>query len=917
MIRGSLRQRLFVVVLIAVIPVFVLHVAIQVFSDIRTASSRATTNTQDIAAAALPLLQSALIVGDLATAQETLDNIMRHGQFLSLRLHDRDGSQILAEGRLAIATAEQSPDWFVDWLDFHFPPQEFPISAGGTNYGVLKAEPSAMYLVADIWWRMWTATLLWLVTLAFSLLLLQMTLRRGLQPLEKLAEAAHCFGEGDLNCRAPVSNVPELAETAVAFNRMAEHLLEARGKLEQRIQQATNELDSLITRIPVGVYKLRMFADGGNRFDYVSPRWCELLEIEAEEVYRDPRSAMTRLHPDEVDEFIQQYESARTSLTPFQWEGRTRDGLRARWLHIESTPTLLDNGDSLWEGIQYDISATKDREAELDQIAHYDPLTGLPNRSLLSDRLQQAMAQSLRRGASLAIAFLDLDGFKTINDKHGHDAGDRLLVVVAERMRHALREGDTLARLGGDEFVAILIDLPDIETCLPTLTRLLESAAEEVLDQERSLRVSASLGVTFYPQMAEIEADQLLRQADQAMYQAKLAGKNRYHVFDNSQHRAIRCHHESLERIQQALNEQEFSLCYQPKVNLRTGQVVGLEALLRWQHSARGPLLPGSFLPVAEDHLLALAIGDWVLDTALNQIAIWHEAGLNLPVSINVGARQLQQADFMPNLRAALARHPDAPPSQLELEVMETSALADIGHVAKVIEACNSLGIQFALDDFGTGDSSLTYLKRLPAHTLKIDQIIVRDMLEDPEDLAILEGIIGLSVAFRRLAIAEGVETLAQGAMLLDLGCELAQGFAIARPMPAADIAAWVETWRPDPGWLNRPAWSRDDLPILFAEVEHCAWIAAVEAELKNKAAAPLLDHHACRFGTWLDGEGRARYGTRAMFETVETLHREVHEQAQTLLLMKRQGKTEHALNGLPELHRFRDRLLEQLRQLA
>ena len=540
MIRGSLRQRLFVVVLIAVIPVFVLHVAIQVFSDIRTASKRATANTQDIAAAALPLLQSALIVGDLATAQETLDNIMRHGQFYSLRLHDRDGSQILAEGRLAIAdAAEKTPDWFVDWLDFHFSPQEFPISAGGSNYGVLKAEPSAMFLVADIWWRMWTATLLWLVTLAFSLLLLKITLRRGLQPLEKLAEAAHCFGEGDLNCRAPVSNVPELAETAVAFNRMAENLVEARDKLEQRIQQATSELNNLITRIPVGVYKLRMFSDGSNRFDYVSPRWCELLEIEAEEVYRDPRSAMTRLHPDEVDGFLQRYESAKTSLTSFQWEGRTRDGLRARWLHIESTPTLLENGDSLWEGIQYDISATKEHEAELEKIAHFDSLTGLPNRSLLWDRLHQAMIQAQRRNLKLAIAFIDLDGFKGVNDEYGHDAGDHLLRVTSERMKRALREGDTLARLGGDEFVAVLMDLPDVEASLPMLTRLLEAASEPVGYQDYSLQISASLGVTYFPQNQEMHVQQLLRQADQAMYQAKLTGKHRYHLFDTTRDSAL------------------------------------------------------------------------------------------------------------------------------------------------------------------------------------------------------------------------------------------------------------------------------------------------------------------------------------------------------------------------------------------
>ncbi|MDZ7641194.1 MAG: GGDEF domain-containing phosphodiesterase [Desulfurivibrio sp.] len=337
--------------------------------------------------------------------------------------------------------------------------------------------------------------------------------------------------------------------------------------------------------------------------------------------------------------------------------------------------------------------------------------------------------------------------------------------------------------------------MPDQDACRPLLRRLLKAASGEVEDNGIDLQVSASLGVTFYPQSENIDADQLLRQADQAMYQAKSSGKCRYHLFDADYDLALRGHHEQLERIAQALQDREFLLYYQPKVNMRTGRVVGLEALIRWQHPELGLLSPGHFLPTIEDHPLAVAVGDWVLETALEQMVAWRRADLSLPVSVNVGPRQLQEADFVAGLRRKLLAHPEAPADQLELEVVESSALGDFDHVSKIIIECRELGVNFALDDFGTGYSSLTYLKRLPAQTLKIDRSFVLDMLDDPEDLAIVEGVLGLATAFRRQVVAEGVETDAHGHRLLKLGCELAQGFGIARPMPAAEVPAWVAAW--------------------------------------------------------------------------------------------------------------------------
>ena len=492
------------------------------------------------------------------------------------------------------------------------------------------------------------------------------------------------------------------------------------------------------------------------------------------------------------------------------------------WGHISGK--RLDNSDGSPKALVAvisDITERKDHESRLEHLAHYDALTTLPNRVLLADRLRQDIAQAHRRKQCLAVAYLDLDNFKPINDNHGHEVGDKLLMTIATRMKQAMREGDTLARIGGDEFVAILLDLSDVESSVPVLNRLIAALVQPVCIGDLVLHISASLGVTFYPQEGDVGAEQLLRQADQAMYQAKLAGKNRYHVFDAELDRNVRGHHESLDRIRQALAEREFVVYYQPKVNMRTGKVIGAEALIRWQHPERGLLLPKAFLPVIEDHAIAIEIDEWVIDTVLTQAVLWREAGLNIPISANVSARHLQQADFVKRLRTLLAAHPGFRPGDLELEVLETSALNDMVQAAQVIKDCREIGVMFALDDFGTGYSSLTYLRQLPVAQIKIDKSFVLGMHDHPDDMAILEGVLGLATAFRRKVIAEGVQTKEQGKMLLLLGCELGQGFGIGHPMPAHDLPGWSASWRPDAAWMDcRPA-SRDELRLLFASIEY------------------------------------------------------------------------------------------------
>ena len=546
-----------------------------------------------------------------------------------------------------------------------------------------------------------------------------------------------------------------------------------------------------------------------------------------------------------------------------------------------------------------DITMVKEHQSQLEHIAHYDVLTNLPNRVLLADRLSQALLNSQRN--NVAVAFIDIDGFKEINDTHGHNMGDDLLVALSVRMQHALREGDTLARVGGDEFLVILVDLKNPEDCKPVLERLLLAASEPVLIDGLSIRVSASIGLSSSVPNGSTDGDQLIRQADQAMYQAKQSGRNCYHVFDLEKDSAINIQRESIEHIKAALYNREFVLYYQPKVNMTTGEVIGVEALIRWQHPEHGLIPPIEFLPIIEDHTINIELGEWVIDTALSQIEAWKAVGLDIPVSVNVSALQLQQTNFVSRLEELLAAHTTVEPHFLELEILETSAIGDIVQVSTVMDRCLNLGVRFALDDFGTGYSSLTYLRRLPANLIKIDQVFVRDMLIDPDDLAIVEGVVGLAKAFGREVIAEGVETIEHGKALLQIGCELAQGFGIARAMRASDIPEWIVSWKPDTMWSEFVP-NQNDFNI-NSEVNHQHWISALQEYLNGKKdTPPPMDPRKCHFGNWLKEEGAKQYNHHPEFPVLVNIHERLHTLGRELVDLYKRGYHNEAQSREDEL---------------
>ncbi|MCS6811142.1 MAG: EAL domain-containing protein [Tepidimonas sp.] len=530
-------------------------------------------------------------------------------------------------------------------------------------------------------------------------------------------------------------------------------------------------------------------------------------------------------------------------------EGRWRG--EAWWRHrdgrlIPVIETISAVRDAQGQVIRYvalaqDISALKAQQQALEYQAFHDALTGLPNRVLLADRLALAIASAHRHGRRVAVAYLDLDGFKDINDRHGHPLGDAVLREIALRLQRTLREGDTLARVGGDEFVVVLADLDESARWQAVVERLLQVCSEPLPGLDPNVQLTTSIGVTLYPDDGA-DAEVLLRHADQALYRAKRDGKNRWVLFDPAEDRQAAAYAELVADVHRGLSAGEFALHLQPRVRLRDGAVLGAEALLRWHHPRDGLRLPGTFLPVIEQDDVMIELGEWVLHEALRLLAQWQAQGYGAwQLSVNVAARQLRDPAFGERLEQALRQHPEAPPQRLELEIVESSALEGIETLERLLEHCRALGVAVAIDDFGTGYSSLAYLKRLPASVVKIDQSFVRDVFDDPSDLRIIEGIVALGHAFGLEVVGEGVETVEHGALLLRLGADVAQGWGIARAMPPEQWLTWVGQWRMPPSWqlwapLARSAWSR-----VLAEAEILHRIQLARAQGGEPIGPPAL----------------------------------------------------------------------------
>lgn len=553
----------------------------------------------------------------------------------------------------------------------------------------------------------------------------------------------------------------------------------AQKESEERLRQAAVVFDSTTEGVVI--------TDAHNRILNVNQAFCQITGYSADEVIGVKPSLLKSGWHD--DDFYQQMWQSLQQDKSWQgevWNRRKNGEIYPQWQTI-NTVHDADGKLSHYVAVFADISKIKRSEQEIDFLAHNDPLTRLPNRLLLNERLENAIQRAKRQNEKVGLIFIDLDRFKAVNDSLGHSAGDDLLRAAAQRMLARSREQDTLARLGGDEFVLLVDDIQSADDLIPVAKRLLACFDKPFDIDHQSLHLTVSLGISLYPDDGN-DARALLTHADTALTLAKDSGRNTYAFYTQALtlHARERIALES--SLHQAISGRQLRVYYQPQVELSTGRIIGLEALVRWQHPELGLLTPDRFLPVALNAGLMAGIDEFVLNQSCRQMQQWLDAGFALQhIAVNMSGSWLERGQVVDNVKQALARN-GLHARYLELELTETEAMRHSETNLQRLDDLRQLGISLAIDDFGTGYSSLMRLKRLPVNRLKIDRAFVSELPHDPDDAAIARAIIALGLSLNRELTAEGVETREQASLLADMGCHNAQGYLYSRPLPAADI---------------------------------------------------------------------------------------------------------------------------------
>jgi diguanylate cyclase (GGDEF)-like protein/PAS domain S-box-containing protein len=597
------------------------------------------------------------------------------------------------------------------------------------------------------------------------------------RPLLQMRDAAYAFARGNLNFSLSIQSDDEVGDLAYSLNRMA-----------QNLRKNTHLLSKAQTIAGLGSWELdcngksmiwseQVYRIFGLDSSSCNPSWSGFLERVREDDHAQLHRLLTQDGPSPITfcEVRMLHPNGAQRLLEFQ---------------AESVSDVDGNIQSVI-GTVRDVTAQREAENHLVYLANYDTLTGLPNRYLFRDRLAHALGQAKRSGRDFAVLFLDLDKFKSVNDGLGHEAGDQLLCMTAERLRKTVRVTDLVARLGGDEFTILIENFKNKTDLVRVSEKILEALSQPYTLDLGTMHISASIGITTYPEDGE-SIDTLLKNADIAMFHAKSKGRATYHIFTDGLNRQVQRRLLMEEQLREALPLGQFHLVYQPQVCTITFRLVGVEALLRWNGFSE-PVSPQEFIPILEETGLILKVGDWVLEQACAQAKAWQNAGYQeLRMAVNLSVRQFQQADLVERVAAILERTGlDA--GCLELEITE-STLIDKQVSTKTAARLSDLGIRLAIDDFGTGYSSLTYLRRFSVNTLKIDRSFVHDIPEDRDDAAIITAVIGLAHSLGLEIVAEGVETQEQLEFLQKRGCHYAQGYLIGKPVSVGDFMVWSKT---------------------------------------------------------------------------------------------------------------------------
>lgn len=636
-------------------------------------------------------------------------------------------------------------------------------------------------LIARLNYELWIGMAIFQIILSIVLsFLVSMLLRRHISaPVKHLHTTMQKIHEtDDLSMRVSVDGKhPDVDDMARTFNSFV-----------SKLEVASHGI-SLFAKVVENSEEAILITDASCNIVFVNQAFEKITGyLSSEVIGRNPRILKSGRQEDSFYKQMWSRIAAEGSWQGEIWNRKKNGEIYPEWQSISTVKNA--NGEvTNYVSIFLDITQRKEAEAYIQHMANYDALTGLANRNLLNDRFSQAILHANRNGLKVAVLFIDLDGFKDVNDSLGHESGDDLLKIVAARIVGCVRDEDTVARQGGDEFIVLLSELEESENVSVTAQKILACISQPICLGDTELFVSASIGISVYPD--DGDENRIFKNADAAMYSAKGEGKNRFHYFTEGMNESVSKRIKISAGLRGAIARAEMMVCYQPQVNTISGEITGLEALLRWRHPALGNVSPAQFIPIAESSGLIVSIGEWVLKEACQEARNWHLSGRKIKISVNVSARQFKEGNLFEVVEQALLDS-GLEPAFLELEVTEGIL---IDHTFSTIETMNrlkELGVTIALDDFGTGYSSLSYIKKFPIDRIKIDQSFVRDILTDQEDAAIVDAVIYIAHNLDLKVIAEGVETKEQMEFLIEHKCEEAQGYLISEPLNHYDLARFM-----------------------------------------------------------------------------------------------------------------------------